>query len=255
MPTSSSPTERFSQKVENYLKYRPHYPAEVLALLQRECGLTPEWVVADIGSGTGFSAELFLANGNRVYGVEPNEPMRAAGENYLARFPAFISVPATAEVTTLPDQSVDLVLAGQALHWFDLPAARREFERILRGEQWLALMWNSRDEGSAFQQDYEQMLLRYGTDYVEVRHTNLEDENIGTFFGTGGCRKATFQNRQLLDLPGLTGRVMSSSYLPLPGHPNYEPIVAGLAELFQKHQVDGKLAFDYHTDVFYGRLT
>jgi len=93
---SSLPTERFSTKVENYLKYRPHYPQAVLELLQREVGLVPEWVIADIGSGTGFSSELFLANGNRVFGVEPNAPMRAAGESYLAAFPSFVSVAATA---------------------------------------------------------------------------------------------------------------------------------------------------------------
>lgn len=255
MTTSPNPTERFSQKVENYLKYRPHYPPQVLELLQREIGLRPEWAIADIGSGTGFSAELFLQNGNRVYGVEPNGPMRAAGENYLAPFPNFTSLAATAEATTLPDGSVDMILAGQAMHWFDLPKARAEFERILRGERWLTLMWNSRDEEDPFQQDYEQMLLRFGTDYVEIRHTNLEDSNIGAFFGPEGCTKRTFRNSQEVDLQGLTGRVLSSSYLPSPGHPDYEPMVAALGELFLKHQVDGRLAFNYHTDVYFGRLS
>lgn len=254
MTSSSHPTERFSQKVENYLKYRPHYPPAVIELLQAEIGLAPQWAIADVGSGTGFSAELFLANGNRVYGVEPNGPMRAAGESYLASYPNFVSVAATAEETTLSDASVDMVLAGQAMHWFDLPKARAEFLRILRGDRWVTLMWNSRDENDPFQQDYEQMLLRFGTDYVEVRHTNLEDENIGAFFGPQGCVKRTFRNSQTVDLQGLTGRVMSSSYLPVPGDPNYEPMVAALGELFLRHEVDGRLAFNYHTDVFYGRL-
>lgn len=255
MVSSSNPTERFSTRAENYLKYRPHYPRDLLELLQRECSLTPAWVIADIGSGTGFSAELFLANGNRVYGVEPNGPMRAAGESYLARFPNFASIAATAEDTTLPDASVDMILAGQAFHWFDRPRARREFDRITRQERWLVLMWNSRDEDNAFQQEYEQMLLRFGTDYTRIRHTNLEDEQMEAFFGPGGCAKATFRNRQVVDLEGLTGRVLSSSYLPSPGDPTYEPMLAALAELFEKHQVDGRLPFDYHTDVYYGRLT
>lgn len=255
MPSSPNPTERFSTKVDNYLKYRPHYPRAALELLQRECGLAPGWVIADVGSGTGFSAELFLANGNRVFGVEPNGPMRAAGESYLASFPNFASVAATAEATTLPDASVDMVLAGQAFHWFDQPAARREFERILRGDRWLTLMWNSREEDNAFQQDYEQMLLQFGTDYTQIRHTNLDDEQMEAFFGPGGCRKARFHNSQVVDLDGLTGRVLSSSYLPSPGDPTYEPMLAALAGLFEKHQVDGRLAFDYHTDVYYGRLT
>lgn len=251
----SNSTERFSTRVENYLKYRPHYPAEVLALLQRAIGLQPAWAIADIGSGTGFSAELFLAHGNTVYGVEPNEPMRAAGENYLAQFPNFVSVPATAEATTLPAASVDLVLAGQAFHWFDLPKARIEFARILRGDKWLALMWNSRDEGDALQQDYEQVIRRFGTDYLEICHTNLEDKDIEAFFGPAGCQKATFSNTQMMDLAGFTGRVLSSSYMPSPGDLNYEPLVAALGELYLRHQADGRLAFNYHTDVYYGRLT
>lgn len=255
MATSSHPTERFSTKVENYLKYRPHYPADVLELLQRACGLTPAWVIADVGSGTGFSAELFLAHGNRVYGVEPNEPMRTAGESYLAAFPGFVSLAATAEATTLPDASIDMVLAGQAFHWFDRARARAEFERITRGERWLVLMWNSRDEETPFQQDYEQMLLEFGTDYEQVRHTNLEDEENAAFFGPGGCARVTFHTAQVLDLEGLTGRLLSSSYLPSPGDPAYEPMLAALARLFLKHQVDGRLAFDYRTDVYYGRLT
>ena len=255
MPTSSDSTERFSTKVENYLKYRPHYPPAVIELLQREIGLRAGWAVADIGSGTGFSSELFLANGNTVYGVEPNGPMRAAGESYLARFPNFVSIAATAEATTLPDASADMVLAGQAMHWFDQAKARTEFERILRGDKWLTLMWNSRDEGDPLQQDYEQVILRFGTDYLEICHTNLEDKDIEAFFGSGGCTKATFRNTQSVNLEGFTGRVLSSSYMPAPGEPNYEPMVAALGELFLKHQADGRLAFNYHTDVYYGRLS
>jgi hypothetical protein len=146
------------------------------------------------------------------------------------------------------------VLAGQAFHWFDQPRARAEFARILRGERWLALMWNSRDEDSPFQQDYEQLLLRYGTDYAEIRHTNLADPQIEAFFGPHGCRKARYHNAQAVDLQGLIGRVLSSSYVPTPDSPNYEPMLAELAEQFQKHQVQGRLSFDYHTDVYYGRL-
>jgi len=254
MATRADPTGRFSSKVDNYLKYRPHYPKAVLDLLQRECGLAREWIIADIGSGTGFSAELFLAHGNHVYGVEPNEEMRSAGEAYLVTYPNFTSVVGTAEDTTLPDASVDLVLAGQAFHWFDRERARAEFLRISRGKRWLALMWNSRDEDSPFQQDYEQMLLAFGTDYVEIRHTNLEDADIGAFFVAAGCDKARFHNNQVVDLQGLTGRVLSSSYVPVPGDPRYEPMLAELARLFQVHQVDGFLSFEYHTDVYYGRL-
>ena len=110
------PTTRFTTRVDNYVKYRPSYPASIITLLESECGLTRETIVADIGSGTGFMTELFLKFGNRVFGVEPNAEMRVAGERLLAKYPSFRSVNATAEATALPNESVDLIVAGQAFH-------------------------------------------------------------------------------------------------------------------------------------------
>jgi SAM-dependent methyltransferase len=254
MPTSSHPTERFSTKVENYVKYRPHYPPAVVDLLRRECGLTPEWVIADIGSGTGISAELFLANGNRVFGVEPNAPMRAAGERYLASFPNFASVEGTAEATTLPDACVEMVLAGQAFHWFDQAQTRPEFARILKPGGWLVLMWNSRDDGVPFQQDYERFVVEFGTDYGEVRHQNVTAESLAAFYAPAEMRTATFRQAQIVDYEGLAGRVLSSSYMPGPGHERYESMLAELRRLFDAHAGDGKLALDLVTEVHYGRL-
>src|SRR5689334_15561560 len=131
------PTLRFSNRVDNYSKYRPTYPSAVLDLLAAECGLTSNALIADIGSGTGLLAELFLTNGNRVVGVEPNREMRAAGERLLANAPGFTSVDGTAEATTLAAGSVDFVTAGQAFHWFDRALARVEFARILKPEGWV----------------------------------------------------------------------------------------------------------------------
>ena len=133
------PTERFSTRVENYVKYRPGYPPAVLDLLKAECGLTPASVIADIGSGTGILTRLFLGNGNHVFGVEPNQAMREAGEQLLADFGGFVSVAATAEETTLPDRSADFVTAGQAFHWFNLARTRPEFARDLEAG-WLACL-------------------------------------------------------------------------------------------------------------------
>src|SRR6266446_9260655 len=112
----SAPTERFSNRVENYIRYRPGYPKEIIELLKAECGLFPQSVVADAGSGTGLLAKLFLENGNLVFGIEPNREMRAAGERLLQAYPRFTSIAGTAEATTLPGQSVDFVTAGQAFH-------------------------------------------------------------------------------------------------------------------------------------------
>jgi ubiquinone/menaquinone biosynthesis C-methylase UbiE len=170
MPASNA-TSRFSDRVENYVRYRPGYPLAVLQELKAECGLAPSHVVADIASGTGIWTRMLLENGNHVVGVEPNVEMREAGERLLAAFPKFSSVAGTAEATTLADQSVDFVTAAQAAHWFDRERARHEFARILKPGGWLVLLWNERlTDSTAFLRDYEQLLLTYGTDYQDIRH-------------------------------------------------------------------------------------
>ena len=255
MISQYKPTERFSMKVDNYVKYRPHYPPQVVELLAAACGLTPEWVIADIGSGTGFSAELFLQNGNRVFGIEPNAPMRAAGEAYLAAYPNFTNVAATAEETTLPDASIDMALAGQAFHWFDQERARPELLRIMKPGAWLTLMWNSRDDASPFQRDYEQFVLQFGTDYSEIRHQNVSRDALERFYGPAGLSAAEIPQAQIVDFAGLAGRVLSSSYMPGPDHERYEAMLAELRRLFDRHAVDGRLSLDLKTQVFWGRLS
>src|SRR5438034_6729060 len=169
----SNPLQRFSTRVDNYVKYRPGYPSEILELLRRNCALTNDSVIADIGSGTGKLSELFLKNGNRVYGVEPNEAMRVSSEALLARYPNFVSIPARAESTTLDSETIDLVTAGQAFHWFDREKTRREFTRILKPAGWVVLIWNERRlDSTPFLREYERLLLKYGTDYQVVRHEN-----------------------------------------------------------------------------------
>src|SRR5262245_563576 len=128
-------TERFTDRVDDYVKYRPTYPRALVDLLERELGMRPEHELADLGSGTGPAAHLFLERGLRVYGVEPNDRMREAGERFLAAFPKFVSAKGSAEDTGLETSSVDFVIAGQAFHWFDPPRARREVARILRPKQ------------------------------------------------------------------------------------------------------------------------
>ena len=148
------PTERFSDRVADYVRYRPGYPPELLECLQRNCGLRPQWVVADVGSGTGLLAKIFLENGNRVFGIEPNAAMRAAGEEFLRGLDQFTSQEGRAEATGLPARSVDLITAGQAFHWFDRRRARAEFERILKPGGWVALVWNERRTSTPFLADY-----------------------------------------------------------------------------------------------------
>ena len=248
------PTRRFSNRVKNYLKSRPRYPPAILPLLESECGLTSESVIAEPGSGTGLLTELFLKNGNRVFGVEPNGEMRSAGETALASYAKFASVNATAEATTLSDQSVDFVVAGQSFHWFDRERARAEFGRILKPAGWVVLIWNGfLAEASPLMAAYQDLVLRHGTDYHEVRR-ELEHSDIESFFAPGICKIGNFNFHQVFDYAGLEGRLLSSSFVPDPNHPNYEPMLRELREIFAAHQQDGQVAFEYETEMYYGQL-
>jgi len=252
---TNDPTGRFSTRVADYARYRPGYPPAVLRLLEEECGLASTSVVADVGSGTGILSALFLKNGNRVYGVEPNREMREAGERRLASYANFVSVDGRAEETTLDDRSVDFITAGQAFHWFDPPGTRREFVRILRPGGWVVLAWNDRrTAGTPFLEEYERLLLEYGTDYKEVSAKYMEESALSTLFGATEPQTASFDNEQVFDFEGLRGRLTSSSYSPQPGHPNFDPLMRELEALFRRHERDGRVVVVYDTKVFYGRL-
>lgn len=247
-------TRRFSSRVENYVRYRPAYPSAVLDLLKQECGLTTASVTADIASGTGIFTRMLLENGNRVYGVEPNADMRAAGEEFLRAYPHFTSVAGTAEATTLADRSVDLVTAAQAAHWFDREKARREFIRIGRPGGWTVLLWNERRTGStAFLRAYERLLVEHGTDYQDVR-SERTTEHIETFFAPSRFQVRTFDYQQEFDYPELEGRLLSSSYTPQAGDAGHTPMLRELRRIFDALQVDGRVTFEYDTRVYYGQL-
>jgi SAM-dependent methyltransferase len=250
----SNPTARFGNRVADYVATRPGYPTAVLEILRDEAGLTPVSVVADIGSGTGLSSEMFLRNGNTVFGVEPNAEMRAAGEQLLAGYPNFHSVVGTAEATTLPDASIDLIVAGQAFHWFDPARAGIEFRRILRPGGSVVLMWNTRRSTSPFLCAYEALLQTFGTDYREVVHTNVDQAKLATFFGPGRFKALKVDNQQLFDREGLGSRLRSSSYTPTPGHPSFEPMMAELDRLFDSFNDRGRVRFEYDTELYVGRL-
>jgi SAM-dependent methyltransferase len=253
MPASNA-TSRFSDRVENYVRYRPGYPPESLQVLRDECGLAPNHVVADIASGTGIWTRMLLENGNPVFGVEPNAEMRQAGERLLASFRKFTSVAGTAEATTLTDGSIEFVTAAQAAHWFDRERSRREFARILKPDGWLMLLWNERlTDSTPFLRDYEQLLLTYGTDYEDVRHEKTTDA-VNEFFDPVPFEARVFDMRQEFDYSGIEGRLLSSSYAPGPEHPNYAPMLQELRRIFDAYAVAGRATFDYKTRVYFGRL-
>ncbi len=246
-------TQRFSSRVDNYVKYRPSYPQEAIELLRNRCGLAPHAPVADLGSGTGILTALLLDAGAQVFAVEPNEGMRAAAERLLGARAGFVSVAGTAEASTLEAHSVRLVVAGQAFHWFDPERARAEALRILVQGGWAALVWNERPrETTPFMTDYEALLRRYAPEYEQVSSQRAYGPTMERFFGaTPEC--AMFANRQIFDLEGLEGRLMSSSYVPEPGQPAHGPLLAGLREIFDRHQRGGQVIFPYETLVFFAQ--
>ncbi len=246
--------ERFSNRVDNYIRYRPGYPPGVLDLFRGEMDLRLESVIADIGSGTGISSKMFLENGNEVFGVEPNDAMRSAGEKFLGDFPKFRSINGTAENTTLKDGSVDCVVAAQAFHWFDPEKTRSEFKRILKENGFAALIWNERQlNPTPFLIEYEQFLLKFANDYSKVRHDNINEGRLADFFQRD-YRQETFENRQIFDFDGIKGRVLSSSYMPAETDEKYQRMTEDLRDIFAKHAESGKIELSYDTAVFYSHL-
>jgi SAM-dependent methyltransferase len=254
------PTERFSDRVENYRLYRPRYPIEIVDWLFTHCGLQSNATIVDVATGTGLLAEIFLAKGYAVTAVEPNDGMRAVCASLGERFPKLQCIPGTAEATGLPSDSVDLITVGQAMHWFDLPHAHAEFARVLRPGGWCAVVYNERRmSGDALHDGYEHLLREFGIDYETVRHKYLQQERLAEFFGSGNSaagdmRQATFPNAQSLDLDGLNGRILSSSYMPQPDHPRYPAMLKAIEALFVRCQKNGHVRMEYECVVSCGHL-
>ena len=246
--------ERFSNRVENYVKYRPTYPPEVLQLFKNEMNLRNDSVVADIGAGTGISTKIFLENGNPVFAVEPNAAMREAAAEFLKNFPKLTIVNGTSEATTLENDSVDFIVAAQAFHWFKQAEARTEFARILKDKGYVALIWNERQlDTTEFLKDYENLLIEYGTDYEQIRHDNITKETLRKFFQTD-FKEAFFQNIQTVDFDGLKGRMLSASYVPAPENPRFPAMLKNLETLFAEHAENGRIDILYDTKIFYGQI-
>lgn len=250
-----NPLERFSSRVDNYAKYRPGYSPDVISFLRKECQLKPGAIVADVGSGTGIFSQLLLQAGFFVQAVEPNAPMRETAEAALAGEVRFKSSGGQAEATGLADESVDLVVAAQAFHWFDPVKTRVEFLRILRGRSPVVIIWNNRETRSPFGMAFERFLEQHSLDYAEVRaRGHAAEESIRDFFKPQPFSRTIFPNEQILDWDQLWGRFLSTSYSPSPGHAKFEPAKTALRELYDKFQEQGVIRMVYETEVFLGFL-
>jgi SAM-dependent methyltransferase len=250
------PTARFTTRVEEYRRYRPGYPPAIVDLLARECGLSKNSVIADIAAGTGLLSEIFLARGHRVLAVEPNEKMRAACTDLGSQYSQLQCLDGTAEATGLADNSIDLITVGQAMHWFDHLHTRREFARVLKPQGCCAIIYNNRRiGGDAFHDGYEKILRDHGSDYESVQRRHMSKENLATFFASNEMQSASFDNSQQLDLEALRGRILSSSYMPQPGHPRHDAMSAAIENHFAANESNGHVRLEYKSVVCYGQLT
>jgi SAM-dependent methyltransferase len=250
----SRPTERFSTRADHYRRYRPGYPVAALDLLAHQCGLAAGTIVADVGSGTGILSEALLGRGARVIGIEPNEAMRRAAEERLAGEAGFRSIAATAEATTLPEESIDLWVAAQAFHWFDAPRARIEALRVVRPGAFAALLWNEHPaEAGPFLSEYDALLRRHAREYAALADRRSDEASMRAFLGPA-MQVARFSNAQALDYAGLEGRLLSSSYAPERGDPQHAPMLEALRALFERHKKSGKIVFPYETRVYFAPL-
>ncbi len=243
-------TKRFSDRVEDYIKYRPNYPNDLVRILEEVVKINPAQLVADIGSGTGISSMPFSKNGYTVMGIEPNKEMREAAEQLLSGFKNFKSVNGSAEQTNLEDNSVDVVFSGQAFHWFDKEKNKVEFSRILREKGNIILAWNERSTKSSFQQEYEQVLYDNIPEYRFVNHRNINEDIIAQFFSPKALNKISLENRQILDFTGLVGRLRSSSYCPKSGE-QYDKLMHEIKLLFNRFKNDNTVSFEYESKIYW----
>lgn len=249
------PADRFSNRADAYTRGRPSYPPAIVERLERAGALRAGSTIVDLGVGTGLSAEPFLQRGHAVIGVEPNGDMRTAGDRYLSEFASYRSVAGAAEQTSLPAAVADLVIAGQAFHWFDASRVAIEARRLLKPNGWAALIWNDRQSsGSAFLAGYEALLRTHGIDYTKVLHRHVDQAAIARFFAPAQAEVETFDNPRALDRDDLVALAGSASYLPAAGDPRHHALMHALNLLFESHAQGGTVQMMYRTRMHHARI-
>ena len=248
--------KRFDNKAKVYEKYRPNYPKESINIIMSSCGVPSieNYIIADIGSGTGKFSKLLLDNGCIVYGIEPNDNMRKLAEVKFSNYKNFKSINATSESTRLQDNSIDLIICAQSFHYFNNNETKEEFKRILKANGKVILLWNFHAREDYFIQDYEKLVYKYHSKKLEptFAQDKMSEEVFKNLFSTYDI--FSIPNTQIFDLDGLWNRIISSNHSPIPEEKEYLELKTQITQLFNKHQVDGKITFPHHTKIIIGNL-
>jgi SAM-dependent methyltransferase len=240
--TGPDARERFSATADDYVRHRPGYPAALVDWVIETAGLAPGAAVADLGCGTGISTRLFAARGLAVVGIDPNEAMlaHARREGGPARYAR-----GEAAASGLAAGSVDLVISGQAFHWFELGPTFREIARILRPGGRCAAFWNTR-AATPLLAEYDALLARHVEGYDARPEAARTIAALRAAPEVREAREAEFENVQMLDAEGLLGRARSSSYVAH-GVARRAEFERDLAALFARHERGGRVEFRYRT--------
>jgi ubiquinone/menaquinone biosynthesis C-methylase UbiE len=249
------PIKRFSGRAENYEKYRPSYPKEVLMELKTKISMTNDKIIVEIGSGTGKLSKILLEEGYKVYAVEPNDEMRNVAEKLLNDYRTFTSINGRAENTTLESNKADFIITAQAIHWFEPTKSLKEFHRILKPDGKLAVIWNQRDiQGSILQKKYEEILLKFSPEYRKMPHRNLDKFKMAEYIEPSSLKEYRCRYSQILTFAEMKGRLDSTSYVPKKDHHSYPALMNELDLFFKNFELNGKIEFPYVTRLFYGDL-
>lgn len=252
-PVSASLAVSFGAKLGDYLSGRPGYPPALFEGLMVAGVLSSASQVADLGAGTGLLTLELLKRASSVVAVEPDEDMRAAADRRLGSFAGYRSQAGTAEATGLPDASVDLVVAGQAFHWFDPAETRRETLRILRLGGWAAWIWNERRLEDPLQGELDRLFDAFGRSRRSAFQAMADRPRLEAYFGGSPFEELRLPFEQSLDLSGFVSLAFSRSYMP-PRH-SLEAVAVERAaeELFERFAENGSVAVRYASVAYFGR--
>ena len=250
-----NPIGYFSDRSEDYEKYRPIHPAAVIDAILADWNVSGQQVAADVGAGTGIGARLLADRGLRVMAIEPNAEMRSVAPPH----PGVEFIAGIAEQIPLATASVDLVTSFQAFHWFNFTQSLQEFQRVLKPGGRLALIWNLWDQTAPVTREYSRLIfaacreqrkpeMQFSTLFKSLRYQLFWRGWWLPYFKDLRCQE--FQFHQVLDLPGLIGLARSQGFTPATG-PAFEQMAADLVTFHQRFSnAEGQVRLTYCTRLY-----